>query len=280
MDSAAQDIVDGNEFGRREAEQERAAFMAAMEKEPDSSHDDPREAGCVNPSLVDGEKAPESGPKPVAALPSIVGGVLKQKQRHGTLVLEGVCTHCAHCGQPLSDSESVERGIGPVCSKKGYFEEPKDADEMQALIDIAEYPELADFLAKNYKPQGIRGMVNGLVRVCSLNRKTEVHQACTDAIESLGYKMLASLLRESLCVVEVKDHEYGYRVWVKKSEWKPAWSWSLRQIPGAYLSRQEKGWIVQKEHKRQLWNLILKYYENYFIKTKDGAVRIRRQKKP
>ena len=62
------------------------------------------------------------------------GTISTTKLHHGTLIMSGVCEKCAHCGQPLTDSVSIERGIGPVCSNKGYKEEPKDADEIQAMI--------------------------------------------------------------------------------------------------------------------------------------------------
>jgi len=316
MDQAAQDwIAMKNEFGRQEAEQERAAYQAEMDSEPDSARDEyPSESNDGNPAKE--EPAPESGPKPVLVsqmaqlnLPQngIVGGVLKQKQRHGQLILEGVCTHCAHCALKLTDSESVERGLGPICSKKGYFEEPKDGDEMQAMIDLAEYPELVEFLVQNYKPQGIRGMVNGLVRVCSLNRKSEVHKACTDAIESLGYRMLASLLRESLCVVEIKESEKypgSVEIWCKKADWKWQFTNSLKYLQGAFFSKPLRATVVplhkivrvdigsevreeqrplmgrdpttgeQETHKRIIWNLLLRHYKDYFAKTPKGCVRV------
>ncbi len=324
MDSAAQDwIAMKNEFGKQEAEQERKAYEAemrrdeqeaALDREPDSRRDE-----CP-PESNDGqsaEPAPESGPKPVmvtqmAQLPTppanqIQGGVLYKKQRHGQLILEGVCTHCAHCALKLTDAESVERGLGPICSKKGYFEEPKDGDEMQAFIDLAEYPELVEFLTKHYKPQGVRGLVNGLVRVCSLNRKSEVHKACTDAIESLGYKSLASLLRESLCVVEIKEsekHPGSVEIWCKKADWKYSFTNALRALQGAFFSKALRATVVpmhrfvtvdvgsevqnkteafigwdpttgkKDTHKRIVWNLLMRHYKDFFVKTPKGCYRI------
>jgi hypothetical protein len=196
-----------------------------------------------------------------------------RKGMHHTLVFQGVCTHCAHCALKLTDSVSIERGIGPICSKRGYFEDPKDPDEMQAMIDLAEYPQLVEYLVSKYKPQGVRGLMNGLVKICSLNRRSPVHQACCDAIESLGYKHLASTLRESIAVIEIKVHdEKNYHLWVKKSEWHSGWSYDLRQIPGVYLSRQAKGWLVPKASKHLLWALMLKHYEGFCAKvpTADG----------
>lgn len=292
MDQQAQDWIDQkNEFGRLEAEQEQAAYEAEMRRDLDAI------GVCPNShSQLDAKTVFHGG---------IAGGVVLQKQRHSTLILEDVCTHCAHCALKLTDAESVERGLGPVCSKKGYFEEPKDADEMQAFIDLAEYPELCEFLTKNYKPQGVRGLVNGLVRVCSLNRKSKVHKACTDAIQSLGYKKLASLLRESLCAVEIKeskDHPGSVEVWCKKATWKYGFTNGLKEIPGAFFSRSLKATVVplyRKDpdgkdvplttpwspewngprtlvaNKRIVWSLLAKYYLGHYVKTtRSGCVKV------
>ena len=179
------------------------------------------------------------------------------------LLVDGVCTSCAHCGQKLTDAVSVERGLGPVCSKRGYEEVQGASDEVQAMIDLAEYPELVKFLMSKWKPDGTRAVVNGLTKICSLNRRTPVHQACSDAIASLGYPRLASLLRESLVVVEIKEcpeQPENFLVWVKKSEWQWSWSNSIRGISGSYASRELKGTVVPKTGKRELWGFLQRYY--------------------
>lgn len=196
------------------------------------------------------------------------------------LIFNGSCSHCAHCGQPLTDAESIERGIGPVCSKKGYFEDPKEGvDEMQALISLAEFPDLMQYVTDVYKPQGARKMMNFLVKICALNRRSPVHLACTDAIECLGYKALASTLRESVAVIEVKprqDDPDNYTVWVKKSEWNWQWTNALRALPGTRFPNRhsgERGTIVPKRHKAALWGLMNTYFTGFCAKVprKDGT---------
>lgn len=191
-----------------------------------------------------------------------------KKGQHHTLIFQGVCSHCAHCAMMLTDSVSIERGLGPVCSKRGYLEDPTNPDEIQAMIDLAEYPQLVEFLVAKYKPLGVRGLMNGLVKICSLNRRSPVHPACCDAIESLGFKKLASTLRDSLACIEVKEHDdKTFHLWVKKSEWNYSWSNDLRAIPGAYMSKQYKGWLVAKAQKHLLWALMLKHFENLCAKV-------------
>lgn len=223
----------------------------------------------------------EQPPQVVEAAPAILFAMppvayIKAGRRH-QLVFEGVCTNCAHCSQPLSDAVSIERGIGPVCSKKGYLEDPKVSDEIQAMIDLAEFPSLVTFLVDRYKPQGVRSMMNALVKICSLNRRSPVHPACCDAIESLGYTRLASTLRESIAIIEItdcKEHPGNYLVWVKKSDWHWGWTNNIRNIPGAFPSRTLKGSIVPKSQKRALWGAMLKHYEGFCAKTPNGVVKI------
>jgi len=263
-----------------------------------------------------GEEAPVSTTQPIAqtqgpgqdSYPDL-SNLTTVKIPHRNLILEGVCTNCAHCGQPLSDSVSIQRGIGPRCSRKGYSEDPVNGDEEQALIDLAEYPELVAFLMEHYKPLGIRGLVNGLVRVASLNRprgrdqcegNADVHAACCDAIESLGHRKLAALLRETLVVLEVRDSELypGHaEVWVKKRNWTKQWSWDVqRDTWGSFFSREAKATVIpmhkpddpkavactgrsdsQGRHitnKRALWDLMLKHYGGLVAKVRGRTVKI------
>jgi hypothetical protein len=236
---------------------------------------DAKEEVLVNNAHVCEETV--TAPKTVEIPPDMV--YLYKGMRH-KLVFEGVCSHCAHCGQPLTDSESVERGLGPICSKKGYLEEVTPVDDTEAFLALAEYPQLVEYLTAKYKPNGNRALCNGLVRTASLNRRTPVHAACTDAVEALGYKRLASALRESLSVVEIYDApaSSGFNdsvvVWVKKSEWSWEWTRDLRQIPGVVFPRHIKGVVVPSSRKRELWELVKKHYEGLCCKTKNGAVKI------
>ena len=210
-----------------------------------------------------------------------VGRLSTTKLAHGRLVLEGVCTHCAHCGQGLTDAVSVERGIGPVCSKKGYFEEPKDADEMQAMISLAEFPEVCQFLVDHYRPKGVRGLCNGLVKLASLNRGNHtLHVACCDAVEALGYLRLSNLLRESISIIQLKDSEVHpgcLEVWVKKHAFKWAWITDIRKIPGNFHDRNLNRTIIpikgadgkhrggdfegkRMGNRQMLWELMIRHY--------------------
>lgn len=227
---------------------------------------------------------------------------------HRNMVLDGVCTHCAHCGHKLTDSVSIQRGIGPICSKRGYLEDPIDGDEIQAMIDLSKYPELVQFLNDHYKPLGIRGLVNGLVRVASLNRprgtaqsegNADLHDACCDSIESLGHKKLATLLREALSIMTIVDSQKypGHlEVRVLRRYWTRGWSYDLQnQLYGTFYDKKLKSTIIPNvdpnnpkriayakvstpqnkvTNKRGLWNVMLKHHEGGVAKVNGKAVKL------
>lgn len=273
-----------------------------------------------SPVTQEFEAEPDSGVQEAPARPVDTGdrgtdtypdlsGLTTVKLPHNNLILEGVCTHCAHCGHELTDAVSIQRGIGPICSKRGYAEDAAEADEIQAMIDLAEFPELAEFLTTHYRPLGIRGLVNGLVRIASLNRprgrgqklgNAKVHSACADAVQSLGHRKLADLLRNTLVVVTVAavEGEPGVvSVHVKKRDLPTGW---FSQID-ATLSQTT--WMKKARHhnvvvhhpsdptrkarsrlqgpdgkavsnKRALWTLLCHNFSGLIVKTTDGTVKI------
>lgn len=207
------------------------------------------------------------------------------KGRRYELICEGTCVECARCGLVLTDSVSIERGLGPLCSAKGYVEDPKNSDEMQAFIDLVEYPELCAYLTDKYKPLGVRGLMNGLVKIASLNRRSPgLHSSICDAIDSLGYHRLSGSLRDSIATLEVKNSEKDpscYSVWVKKSEWSYTWQNELKRISGLdkydrMRPGDNKGVLVPKTAKRGLWEAMLKHYGGHVAKTPYGTIKIER----
>lgn len=233
----------------------------------------PEEPAADEPS-VETTPADEPFVAAVVAPAPLVGGVTTKKRHHRDLILEGVTTKCAHCNLALTDAMSMQAGMGPICRGKGYHDEPDQPDEIMAMASLSDYPELVDFLVQNYKPKGIPGLMNGLVRVCSLNRKTEVHDVCTNAIEMLGYRKLASTLRDSLAVVEVRDdanYPDNLVVWVKKTAWSWRWTYALR-ARGYYFNRAAKGVVIPKTDRRFLWDTMISHFNGLCCRVKvDGS---------
>lgn len=215
-----------------------------------------------------------------------VGALTTKKLHHNQLLLIGTCSNCAHCGMDLTDGLSVQRGLGPFCAKKGYNEDPKEGvepDEMAAMIALAEFPEVCTFLVEHHRPQGLRGLMNGIIKIASLNRNNDrLHAACADAVESLGWTRLANTLRESICVVVIKDstkHPGCIEVLLKRHAFKYGWLQDLKQIPGVFYDRTISRNIIPiknpvdnllltctfegKEMTRRMafWNTLVRHYE-------------------
>lgn len=111
-------------------------------------------------------------------------------------------THCCVCRAELTDAESVEHGIGPVCGRKYYnpLHQPTAQDVMNALglLAISELPDhiVTGFLTLvNNDRANARKGCNLLVYWASAhyNDKTEVFR-CSAIIRALGYTELAEKL--------------------------------------------------------------------------------------
>lgn len=212
----------------------------------------------------------------------IIGNINTKKIHHSELILSGISTQCCDCGMPLTDAVSIERSIGPVCSKKGYLEDPVvDANFMDAFIYISEYPELIKFLNDNYSSEGNRGFMNGLVKVCSLNRSNkELVKSCCMAIEMLGWEKLANAIRNSCVILTIKNCKSNpdfFEVYLKNAYYKIEWSRHVNQISGSkFLNYPQKHNLVPKSQKEALWIAMVSVYSGECVKGPEGIFRIQK----
>jgi hypothetical protein len=227
-----------------------------------------------------------------------------EKLPHSNLILNGVCTNCACCGQDLTDAVSVQRGTGPTCSKRGYSEDPTQVDEMEAFVALSEFPELVHFLTEHYKPLGIRTLVNGLVRTASLNRphgtgrklgNEKVFSACCGAIEALGHVKMAGVLRDTLVVAWITkiEAEPGFFLLKTVKRVTPDWWWSeIRNcVQGSVWDAEKRVHRVSFHNatdekiltpsnisgltnKKVLWNLLIQGFEGAVVKVDGKIVKI------
>lgn len=223
-------------------------------------------------------------------------GLTTQKVAHRNLVIDGVYSHCAHCGMKLTDARSIESGLGPICRKKGgYYADPVGGDQLQAFIVLSDYPELIKFLSSKYKEGDLRGLMNGLVGCCALNRRSPVHKACCEAIEALGFKQLASTLRKSLASVSVKrstKYVGSFEVNVVSRDYRAAWFIHMERTAfGVFYDRETKSMIVpihkpdnaeevavngdNVPNKLILWEAMVRFYQGLIVKTPNGNFEIK-----
>jgi hypothetical protein len=119
-----------------------------------------------------------------------------------TAVLNVVATHCCVCRAPLTDAESIEHSIGPVCSRRYYNpQHTPTPEQVQAALGLLAASGLPDVVIdgvlalSNDDKANARGISNLLVKYASLNydNRTEVLK-CSGIMRALGYIELADKL--------------------------------------------------------------------------------------
>ena len=132
---------------------------------------------------------------------------------HHAEVVKVVATNCCVCHAQLTDAESVEHGIGPVCSKKYYNpvhvpteEMVKNALGLLAISGLAEVLLDAFLKVVSNDHTNARAGCNLLVYWASAHYKDrdEVFK-CSAIIRALGYIELADKLEIDRTVGHIDD---------------------------------------------------------------------------
>lgn len=126
-------------------------------------------------------------------------------------------SHCCVCRSPLTDAESVDSGIGPVCSKR-YYSPRHTPTEDQVKIALGRLsssglPEdiIDDFLAvvDNHHTNA-RAACNLLIKWASANYDNrDMIFKCSAIIHALGYDELANKLEDDRTTATIRtlaDH--------------------------------------------------------------------------
>lgn len=127
-----------------------------------------------------------------------------------------LASHCAVCGRPLLDAESVEKGIGPDCRKRYGYDVPAD--------DAA------------------RKEANGIVfQIAMLQKGREAFDLCRKLFD-LGWVTLAQRILHRLTRIEIVEEPNGLTL---RAPYQYQFSGDLRaKLPKAAWHRQKKVWII------------------------------------
>lgn len=153
-----------------------------------------------------------------------------------------LATHCAACGRPLRDAESVEVGMGPICRDK---------------------------LGLGADAGPGRGRANQIVHQAA----AEVFLSEEAALElvSLGFPALAARLAERLAdagKVVVTDASESYLV---RAPYLESALGAWRAVPGRRWDKAEKAQRVPKRSKRALWQLLKTHYRGAVLEHPNGT---------
>jgi len=150
-------------------------------------------------------------------------------------------SHCCVCRAELTDAESVEHGIGPVCSKRYYspLHKPNASQIKNALglLACGDFPEHIEegftklVNTKDGEPHAnARVACNLLVywASCHYDERDEVFK-CSAIIRTLGYIELADKLEADRTVAIVREHDDHLEVFIPA---KYRFTSDMKDIPG------------------------------------------------
>lgn len=201
--------------------------------------------------------------------------VMRTTYAANNLALHGVCTVCAHCALTLTDSMSIETGLGPVCRKKARYDDPENADkdETVAMALLAKHTEVFDFLINNCgKNKSL--LMKAMVRIASLNRNTELHRDITNAIEALGWVTLANHLRKPFAAISISKNDDWYALKIQKKYFSYEY-WSLmREFVEFRFDRLNRQVLFTQPEKAKVWHILKICYPNFVLKTPEGFATI------
>ncbi len=172
-------------------------------------------------------------------------------------------TRCACCGIALRDAVSVERGIGPVCSKKHY--DLSDmvitkgmVEEALGLLHASGLEKLVKRAAKSLKEKP-RDLCNILIWWSSAHLdETETVLDCAAIVTALGFTALGDRLRErNTDVLITKDGENHF---ILRCRSDMNVRRNLSAVKGASKvgreGRFKYAWKVPNDAKRLVWTIL------------------------
>lgn len=181
------------------------------------------------------------------------------------------CTNCAICGRSLTDSVSVNRGIGPICSRKYYDVEHNITDDMVAealgCLHASKIDSRVKMYAKRLKRQP-RNLCNLLVKWASANfDEQDVVIECAEVIDSLGFDLLAQVLRERNTKVHIAedtdrgvDSDGGTTRFTLHTPSRYYFRRNMSKVPDVQVidrkGRLTCGWSFPKEQKDLVWTIL------------------------
>jgi hypothetical protein len=184
-------------------------------------------------------------------------------------IVRMTATNCCVCRKSLTDAESVQQGLGPICSGKYYSPTFLPSDEQVknalGLLAIANLPdEVTDGFVKvvNNDKVNARQGCNLLIYYCSCHyeNREEVFK-CTSIIRALGYTDLADKLEIDRTVAHIKDKGDHFEVYALN---KSSFERDAKHIPNVQMlnlkNGKKEGWFVPKASEAYFFTVLGFYY--------------------
>ena len=224
--------------------------------------------------------------------PCLVDTSTPENATQGILSKWGVAvSQCACCGRTLTDGVSIERGVGPICSRK-YYELPDsmEPDFGAALVHMDRVIELGCITEEMVhgtdglmhllcKKEDSRAVANLLSLACAANYGMSKVFPITEMIHALGYQVLAKKIDENNGAIRIEKH--GAEFWIK-TPYSPEMNHDLylRKICSTF--EYKEGWgrakvricKASKVNKALIWNVLCKHFPGFRIVSEKGRTNI------
>jgi hypothetical protein len=179
-------------------------------------------------------------------------------------------THCLCCGRPLTDSTSVDAGIGPVCRKKYNYEDAPvlDAPTIEQLKQL-------DFMGYTFESQikDSRKAANNLVRyyavIAHQGRKRDQQIQIINVLYMMGLSVLADKISDRL--VDGPSIEIKGTLLFIEARYDQLWVDAIKGINGRKFDAKTKTWSVPLTQKQSLWSVIKAHFKGCVGKGPKGV---------
>lgn len=164
-----------------------------------------------------------------------------------------LATHCCCCGRPLVDAISVEMGIGPECRKGRTDGISKEQQEICNKLTHA-----AALAAQEGQVEKVRAIAAEIAAL-----------GLTELAEKVQHRFVNAERLAKITIVQAGDSLSVHTPWKRNGDFVAAW----RSIPGRRYAGAGKN-VVPVTSKRELWNLLLKFFPGQFGKGPQGLFRV------
>lgn len=198
-----------------------------------------------------------------------------------------LATHCACCGRPLVDADSVEFGIGPVCRERYGFNEvqadPNWAEVTAVLLQIGD-AELESNVLKNVTD--VRAAANILTAFAARYQGQPMAIFASRAIAKLGYRKLAAKIAAHAGAIETwfDSHPALGETVAVSAPFNPCFAGALKgqgiarvfDRDGQSASGQKKVWHVKAADRKALWRALSECFAGFECAGPNGITVIPR----
>ena len=189
-----------------------------------------------------------------------------------------LATHCACCGRPLVDADSVDLGIGPDCRSRYMKPEPGTDDTAVAFAVLAAAGLPQSIMESVAAAPTAREQANVIVHFVAVNRDDDdLVLSCATALRSLGYATLADKVADGRTSIRIEVKADEILVYTPRS---PAFLDALRGVPRRRVNREYaessdragkvrrwrsgapvfKCWAFPADAKRAVWNALVSVF--------------------